>query len=120
MTLHSWEDINPLSDLDNFAAQIAALDLVISVDNSTVHLAGALGIPVWVLLPFACEWRWMRNYEDTPWYPRVRLFRQKIAGNWEEVFERLFSALKDAVDVGKINMEYWMAGLHDSYKDFLQ
>lgn len=116
ITIQNCQEVNPLTDLDNFAAQISALDLVISVDNSTVHIAGALGTPVWVLLPFACEWRWMRDFEDTPWYPKSRLFRQNIAGDWEEVFERLFSALKEAVDAGNINMEHWKTTLNNSYR----
>jgi hypothetical protein len=68
------------------AAQIAGLDLVVSVDNSTVHMAGALGgVPVWVLLPYVCDWRWMLDRSDSPWYPTMRLFRQPSAGNWDEV-----------------------------------
>jgi tetratricopeptide (TPR) repeat protein len=87
--IHDWEDADPLKDLDNFAAQIATLDLVISIDNATVHMAGALGVPVWTLLPFAGDWRWMLNFEDTPWYPSMRLFRQSSDGNWEGIFERV-------------------------------
>jgi tetratricopeptide (TPR) repeat protein len=93
VTIHDREDADPLKDLDGFAAQIAALDLVVSVDNSTVHLAGALGIPVWTLLPFACDWRWMREFEDTPWYKSVRLFRQKQPGDWNTVFGQIVSVL---------------------------
>ena len=77
VTIHDWEDADPVKDLDNFAAMISPLDLVISVDNSTVHMSGAVGVPAWTLLPFACDWRWMRDFEDTPWYKTVRLFRQK-------------------------------------------
>ncbi len=87
--VHDWEDADPLKDLDGFAAKIAALDLVISVDNSAVHLAGALGVPVWVLLPYVSDWRWMREFEDTPWYESVRLFRQRHAGEWSDVFARV-------------------------------
>ena len=64
-----WDDADPLHDLDDFAAKVAALDLVISADNSTVHIAAALGRPVWTLLPFASDWRWMLDRNDTPWYP---------------------------------------------------
>jgi tetratricopeptide (TPR) repeat protein len=85
ITIHDWEDADPLKDLDNFAAQIAALDLVISVDNATVHMAGALGKPVWVLLPHVPDWRWMLHREDSPWYPNILLFRQPSAGDWEPV-----------------------------------
>jgi tetratricopeptide (TPR) repeat protein/polysaccharide pyruvyl transferase WcaK-like protein len=92
-TVHHWEDADPLKDLDGFAAKIAALDLVISVDNSTVHMAGALGVPVWTLLPFNCDWRWMRGFEDTPWYPSMRLFRQTTPDDWKEVFEQIYVSL---------------------------
>ena len=58
------------------------LDLVISADTSPAHLAGALGVPVWVALPFAPDWRWLLDREDSPWYPTMRLFRQKRRGEW--------------------------------------
>jgi ADP-heptose:LPS heptosyltransferase len=83
--IYNWEDADPLKDLDYFAAQISALDLVISVDNVTVHMAGALGVPVWTLLPYSPNWRWMLDREDTPWYPSMRLFRQPAFGDWETV-----------------------------------
>ena len=76
-----------------FAAQIAAMDLVITIDNSTAHLAGALGIPVWVLLPFAPDWRWLLDREDCPWYPAMRLFRQPEPGDWQSVVERVRNSL---------------------------
>jgi len=71
------------------AAIMANLDLVISADTATAHLAGALGRPVWVLLPAACDWRWLRDREDSPWYPSARLFRQSRRGDWPEVLERV-------------------------------
>jgi tetratricopeptide (TPR) repeat protein len=89
ITIHDWEDTDPLKNLDDFAAQIEALDLVISVDNATVHMAGALGVPVWTLLPFVPNWRWMLNREDSPWYPTMRLFRQPSDGDWESVIDRV-------------------------------
>jgi len=91
--IHDWSDTDPLRNLDDFAAQIAALDLVISVDNATVHMAGALGIPTWVLLPFAPDWRWMLDRNDSLWYPSVRLLRQSQPGRWDDVFERVQTAL---------------------------
>ena len=94
VTIHDWDDADPLKDLDGFAAQIAALDLVISVDNATVHMAGALGIPAWVLLPRGCDWRWMKDFEDSPWYSSVRLFRQQAHGMWGEVFEPVAESLR--------------------------
>ncbi len=78
-----------LRDWADTAALIAALDLVITVDTSVAHLAGALGKPAWVLLPFAPDWRWLLDREDSPWYPTLRLFRQAEAGEWEEVLERV-------------------------------
>jgi tetratricopeptide (TPR) repeat protein len=81
--------VDQLSDLDIFAAQIAAMDLVITIDNSTAHLAGALGVPVWVLLPFAPDWRRLLHREDCPWYPTMRLFRQTEPGNWQSVVEKV-------------------------------
>jgi tetratricopeptide (TPR) repeat protein len=84
--IFDWEDSDPLKDLDDFAAEIAALDLVISVDNSTVHIAGALGVPVWTLLPFASDWRWFLDQHKSPWYPSMRLFRQSQFGDWTDVF----------------------------------
>jgi hypothetical protein len=71
------------------AAVMHCLDLVITSDTSIAHLAGALGVPVWVALPFAAEWRWLRDREDSPWYPTMRLFRQSEPGNWKPVFERM-------------------------------
>ncbi len=94
LTLYDWPETNPLKDLDDFAAQIMALDLVISVDNSTVHIAGALGIPVWTLLPHVSNWRWMLEREDSPWYPSMKLFRQKNPGNWKGVLKQVENELK--------------------------
>jgi len=89
--LIDWTD--ELIDFDDTAALIWNLDLVISVDTSVVHLAGALGKPVWLLNRFASEWRWLRDREDSPWYPSMRIFSQKTAGNWDEVVQRITSAL---------------------------
>ena len=80
------------SGLDDFvdtAAVLKNLDLVISVDTAIAHLAGALGIPVWVALPFAPDWRWLMGREDSPWYPTMRLFRQDKAGDWASVFAEI-------------------------------
>jgi len=68
------------------AAVIANLDLVVTSDTSIAHLAGALGRPTWLALKRVPDWRWMREREDTPWYPTMRLFRQKTAGDWRSVF----------------------------------
>ena len=97
-----WEGGDPLKDLDGFAAKVAALDFVVSVDNPTVHMAGALGVPVWVLLPHVCDWRWLQNCEDSPWYESLRLFRQEKPGEWEGLFERVLNALRESAAAGKV------------------
>jgi hypothetical protein len=84
-----------LSDFAETAALIANLDLVIAADTAAAHLAGALAKPVWVLLPFVPDWRWMLDRPDNPWYPTMRLFRQKSFGDWTEVIERVAQALDD-------------------------
>jgi tetratricopeptide (TPR) repeat protein len=89
LEVHDRDDVDPLAELDDFAALVAALDLVLSVDNATVHLAGALGVPTWVLLPYTADWRWMEGRENSPWYPALRLFRQPHPGDWDAVFERV-------------------------------
>jgi len=93
-----WEEGNPLGDLDEFAARVKALDLVIAVDNATVHLAGALGTTCWTLLPFAADWRWMRDRTDSPWYPAMRLFRQSCAEDWTDVFRTVIDELRRLID----------------------
>jgi hypothetical protein len=75
------------SSFADTAALMKALVLVISVDTSVAHVAGALGVPVWVLIPFTPDWRWMYDREDSPWYPTMRLFRQTKRGEWGDVFE---------------------------------
>ena len=82
-----------IRDFADTAALIANLDLVISIDTSVVHLAGAMGKPTWLLLPDAPDWRWMPNREDNPWYPGMRLFRQSMPGDWHGVMEQVASAL---------------------------
>jgi hypothetical protein len=82
------------SDFAETAAVLANLNLVISVDSAVAHLAGALGVPVWVALPEASDWRWLTNRDDTPWYPSMRLFRQRRTGGWDDVFQRMSKALQ--------------------------
>jgi len=79
------------------AAVMKNLDLVISSDTAVPHLAGALGVAVWVALPLVPDWRWLLQREDSPWYPTMRLFRQTRDGHWEDVFDRLAEALKTLV-----------------------
>jgi cytochrome c-type biogenesis protein CcmH/NrfG len=80
-------------DFSDTARAVAEMDLILTVDTAVAHLAGALGKPVWVLLPFEAEWRWMLQREDSPWYPTLRLFRQPAPGDWRHVFERVLAAL---------------------------
>ena len=82
-----------LTDFADTAAAIENLDLVISVDTSASHLAGALNKPVWTMLPFSPDWRWMLDREDSPWYPTMRLFRQRVPGDWKDVIDRVATAL---------------------------
>jgi tetratricopeptide (TPR) repeat protein len=86
-----------LADFDDTAAVMALADLVISVDTSVVHLAGAMGRPVWVLLPFQPDWRWLLGRDDSPWYPTVRLFRQPKPGDWDSVIARVKDELSRGV-----------------------
>jgi hypothetical protein len=89
-----------LDDLDrdatfvDTAAVMRHLDLVITSDTSVAHLAGALGRPVWVLLATGCDWRWLVGRSDSPWYPTMRLFRQKAFGEWKDVFAEVATALR--------------------------
>jgi tetratricopeptide (TPR) repeat protein len=82
-----------LGDFADTAAVISLLDVVVSVDTSLAHLAGAMGKPVWILLPFSPDFRWLLERDDSPWYPTARLFRQPQIGDWESVIERVCSAL---------------------------
>ena len=82
-----------LRDFSDTAAVIAQLDLVITVDTALAHLAGAMGKPVWVAVPFAPDWRWMRCRDTSPWYPSMRLFRQQRHGAWDGVFAEIRRAL---------------------------
>jgi hypothetical protein len=83
-----------IQDFSDTAALIENLDLVISVDTAVAHLAGAMGKPVWTLLPFSPDWRWMLNREDSPWYPTMRLFRQPSHGDWESVINNVLKELE--------------------------
>jgi hypothetical protein len=101
----------PVIDLGNMLAEAAGafmdtaavmknLDLVITSDTSIAHLAGALGVAVWVGLPFAPEWRWLLDRQDSPWYPTMRLFRQTRRGDWQDVFQRMAAEVKKLIALG--------------------
>ena len=77
------------SSLKDLAAVLVNLDLIVTVDTAVAHLAGALGLPVWTLLQWIPDWRWLLDRTDCPWYPTMRLFRQRQTGDWPEVFERI-------------------------------
>jgi len=95
LTLHRFAETDPLRDLDGFAALLSALDLLISVDNSTVHLAGALGVETWCLLPSAGDFRWLHGRSETLWYRSVRLIRQQRPRDWAGVFRRVAAELAE-------------------------
>jgi ADP-heptose:LPS heptosyltransferase len=82
-----------IKDFSDTAAFVENLDLIIAVDTAVAHLAGALGRPVWVLLPFNQDWRWLLNRQDSPWYPTMRLFRQPNPGDWESVIKKVANEL---------------------------
>jgi len=98
MDIHDWTD--ELGDFADSAALVAALDLVITVDTAVVHLAGALGKPVWVLNRFDTCWRWLPGREDSPWYPTARLFRQPVPGDWDGVITSVCGALRGVAPPG--------------------
>jgi hypothetical protein len=90
-----WTD--DLQDFAQTAALIQNLDLIVTVDTAVAHLAGAMGKPVWVLLPFVPDWRWMLDREDSPWYPTMRLFRQRTLGDWPGVIGGVLEQLRKGV-----------------------
>jgi len=92
-TMNVIEPSGIICDYSDTVAIIAQLDLVVSVDTSVAHLAGAMGKPVWTLLPYVSEWRWLLDRDDTPWYPTMRLFRQRVPGDWQELINRVRSEL---------------------------
>jgi hypothetical protein len=93
VTVLSYKDVDNFHDIDGLASLIQACDFVVSVDNSTVHLAGALGKDTRVLLPFVPNWRWLMDRDDSPWYASVKLYRQGSDRNWSGVFESVRSDL---------------------------
>ena len=99
--LREVKDVWPIVDLGDrlhsfldTAGVMAQLDLIVTIDSAVAHLAGALGVPVWVLLPRIPDWRWLLERVDSPWYPTMRLFRQQHSGAWADVFQRVVAALK--------------------------
>ena len=96
--LNDPEIINMADEINDFAdtaAIIENLDLIISVDTSVAHLAGALGKPIWTLLSYIPDWRWLLDRDDSPWYPGMKLFRQKKQGDWDSLFKEVNKELKN-------------------------
>jgi hypothetical protein len=94
------DDLGASGPYPDTAALMRGLDLVVTVDTATAHLAGALGVPVWVPLSTIVDWRWLLGREDSPWYPTMRLFRQAQLGDWGPVFARLAEELRALVTGG--------------------
>ena len=82
-----------LTDFAETAAAISALDLIITVDTAVAHLAGSLGKPVWLLAAYTSDWRWLLDREDTPWYPSMKIFRQRRPSDWSDVMDRVVKRL---------------------------
>jgi tetratricopeptide (TPR) repeat protein len=106
------ENIDQIASIDDFVAQVAAVDLVISISNTAVHMAGALGKPLWLLLPYVPEpWYWMLDGTTSPWYDSATLFRQELWGDWAGVFDRVAHALSELVtlhqneDIAELNLD---------------
>ncbi|MBF0359356.1 MAG: tetratricopeptide repeat protein, partial [Magnetococcales bacterium] len=91
------EAINQMRDLDSFAAQVAAMDMVVSISNTTAHMAGSLGVPTLLMLGRVPLWYWMMDCQDSPWYSSLHLFRQKKPGEWEEVVEQVVKAVNNRI-----------------------
>jgi hypothetical protein len=91
-----------LQDFVDTAAVMKNLDLVITSDSAPAHLAGALGVPVWVALSFVPDWRWLLDRSDSPWYPTMRLFRQREPGDWPGVFEEIAKALDERLRSSRV------------------
>lgn len=98
MKLIDWSE--ELADFADTAALVKNLDLIITVDSAVAHLAGALGAPVWVLVQFTPDWRWLLDRSDSPWYPTMRLFRQRRRLDWEEPIRQVAQEL-DALVRGR-------------------
>lgn len=101
-------------DFTDTAAAIENMDLTISVDTSVAHLAGAMGKATWLLIPYESDWRWMLEREDSPWYPTIRLFRQKQHGNWDDVFQSATEQLKILIEKQMVTSSEYSGAENDS------
>jgi len=103
--LFDYIDLSPhLNDFSDTAYAISKMDLIISVDTAVAHLAGALNIPVWILLPKIPDWRWLLNRNDSPWYKSAKLFRQKKEGLWTDVFNQIIQEINKLIDQPETSM----------------
>jgi ADP-heptose:LPS heptosyltransferase len=91
---HDYGTAPAISDILDEARQMQTLDLLLTVDTCSAHLAGALGVPVWTLLPHAADWRWMCGRSDSPWYPTMRLIRQRVPGDWSDVIPEVMMQIE--------------------------
>ena len=89
------DNIDYKNDIESLAAIISQCDIVITIPNFTTQLAAALGVPVFVLLPYPADWRWFLNRDSRPWYSNIKLFRQKNIGQWNESLKEVYNSLKD-------------------------
>lgn len=85
------------NDFADTAAAVENMDLIVSVDTSVLHLAGAMAKPTWALIAYVLDWRWLLDRDDSPWYPTVRLFRQKKLGDWDDVLNRIATKLRSII-----------------------
>ncbi len=99
-----------INDFEDTAAVLSLADLLISVDSSPIHLAGALGRPVWALIPFLPDWRWLLGRDDSPWYPTMRLFRQPQRGDWAAAISRVAATARDGWNSNGSNRRFADAG----------
>lgn len=109
-----------ITDFADTAALIANLDLVLTIDTSVAHLAGAMGKPAWVMLPFATDWRWMVERANSPWYPTMRLFRQPRPGDWDSVVKEIVAALHGRLAATTRESHSCDASLENRFQEALQ
>lgn len=116
----SWKITKLGKEIDNFADSagiLANLDLLISIDSAPVHLAGAMGMPVWTFIPKICDFRWLESATDSAWYPTMRLFRQQDQSSWDPVFEEIEHALEQFIGE---QTPRWSAQVHDAHPSITQ
>jgi hypothetical protein len=100
---HNWNDFDKKYDLENFAGLVSQLDLVVTVVNSTAHIAGALGVPTWTLVPLGGEWRWQASGASCLWHRSTRLFRQQRLDDWSDVFDELRVELTQQINYSHLS-----------------